>query len=374
MKLKKQAVIITLPLGENYGGILQAYSLQKTIHDLGVDAVTTSIPKQGRFKLFVKRIAKTILHIIKPNISNMTSKDVLIKTEKTRQFVNKYIKTVNEKRLYDNGFDAYVVGSDQVWRAKYVKVADYLLGFAVDRMNSVKISYAASFGKDDLSEYSDSDVKESSRLAKNFDSVSVREESGVKLVEECWGIKALRHVDPTMLIPKKHYNSLIKNNQKNVCKPEGELFVYILDESSEKEKVVEKVSRLLGLKSFAFMPPGTSSKKIFRNDPEKYKLPLVEQWLCSFRDANFIITDSFHGCVFSIIYNKPFIAIGNKSRGLSRFTSLLKLFGLEGRLVDCLSEVNEDVVNMNIDWRKVNAILKDEQRRSRKFLKENLNV
>ena len=83
MKLKKQAVIITLPLGENYGGILQAYSLQKTIHDLGVDAVTTSIPKQGRFKLFVKRIAKTILHIIKPNISNMTSKDVLIKTEKT---------------------------------------------------------------------------------------------------------------------------------------------------------------------------------------------------------------------------------------------------------------------------------------------------
>ena len=120
-----------------------------------------------------------------------------------------------------------------------------------------------------------------------------------------------------MLISKKHYNSLIKNNQKNVCKPEGELFVYILDESSEKEKVVEKVSRLLGLKSFAFMPPGTSSKKIFRNDPEKYRLPLVEQWLCSFRDANFIITDSFHGCVFSIIYNKPFIAIGNKSRGLS---------------------------------------------------------
>ena len=119
------------------------------------------------------------------------------------------------------------------------------------------------------------------------------------------------------------------------------------------------------------MLPGTSSKKIFRNDPEKYKLPLVEQWLCSFRDANFIITDSFHGCVFSIIYNKPFIAIGNKSRGLSRFTSLLKLFGLEGRLVDCLSEVNEDVVNMNIDWRKINAILKDEQRRSRKFLKEN---
>ena len=76
--------------------------------------------------------------------------------------------------------------------------------------------------------------------------MSVREESGVKLVEEYWGIKALRHVDPTMLISKKHYNSLIKNNQKNVCKPEGELFVYILDESSEKEKVVEKVSRLLG--------------------------------------------------------------------------------------------------------------------------------
>lgn len=373
MKLRKRAAIITLPLGENYGGILQAYSLQKIVHSLGIDVVTASIPKQSRLKLLAKRIAKTALHIMKPNISNMTSKDILTKTEKTRQFVNKYIKTIDEKRLYGDNFDAYIVGSDQVWRAKYVNIVDYMLGFATAKAGAVKISYAASFGKDNLNEYRNSDIKESSKLAKNFNGISVRERSGVKLAEKHWGVKALHHVDPTMLVPKKQYDSLIKSNQ-NTCRPDGKLFVYILDRSSEKEKIVEKTSQLLGLKSFGFMPPSTNSRRTFRNNPEKYKLPLVEQWLRSFRDADFVVTDSFHGCVFSIIYNKPFIAIGNKSRGLSRFTSLLELFDLENRLISSQSEMNECLVSSNIDWRKVNAVLKNEQRRSRKYLKENLNV
>ena len=370
----KKAVIITLPLGENYGGILQAYALQKVISDLGMNAVTVHISKQRRLTITIKMVAKTILHVIKPSISNLTSKDTLIKTEKTRQFVNKNIKTIDKRHLYNDDFDAYIVGSDQMWRAKYVNIPDYMLNFTTAKTSAVKISYAASFGKDDLNEYRNSDMKESSRLAKNFDGISVRERSGVKLAEKHWGVKALHHIDPTMLIPKKQYDSLIKSNQVNTYKPEGKLFVYILDKSSEKEKIVEKTSQLSGLKKFGFMPPSTNSKRAFRNNPEKYKLPSVEQWLRSFRDADFVVTDSFHGCVFSIIYNKPFIAIGNKSRGLSRFTSLLKLFGLENRLIGSQSEVNECLVGSNIDWRKVNAVLKNEQQRSRKYLEENLNA
>lgn len=374
MKIRKRVAIITLPLGENYGGILQAYSLQKIVHNLGMNVVTASIPKQNSLKLLANRVIKTVLHIVKSSVSNMTSKDILIKTEKTRQFVNKYIKTIDKKHLHNDDFDVYIVGSDQVWRAKYVNISDYMLNFATAKTGAVKISYAASFGKDDLNEYRNSDIKESSRLAKNFDGISVRERSGVKLAEKHWGVKALHHIDPTMLIPKKQYNNLIKSNQGDTYKPEGKLFVYILDKSSEKENIVEKTSQLSGLKSFGFMPPSTNSKRAFRNNPEKYKLPSVEQWLRSFRDADFVVTDSFHGCVFSIIYNKPFIAIGNKSRGLSRFTSLLELFGLESRLVGSQSEVNEHLVGSNIDWRKVNSVLKNEQQRSRKYLEENLNA
>ena len=91
MKIRKRVAIITLPLGENYGGILQAYSLQKIVHNLGMNVVTASIPKQNSLKLLANRVIKTVLHIVKSSVSNLTSKDILIKTEKTRQFVNIYI-------------------------------------------------------------------------------------------------------------------------------------------------------------------------------------------------------------------------------------------------------------------------------------------
>lgn len=78
MKIRKRAAIITLPLGERYGGILQAYSLQKIIHNLGMDVVAISIPRQSPLKLLANRVIKTTLHIVKPGVLNMTSKDILI--------------------------------------------------------------------------------------------------------------------------------------------------------------------------------------------------------------------------------------------------------------------------------------------------------
>ena len=99
----------------------------------------------------------------------------------------------------------------------------------------------------------------------------------------------------------------------------------------------------------------------------------MTEWLRGFRDAEFIVTDSFHGTVFSIIFNKPFIAIGNESRGMSRFQSLLKMFGLEDRLVFRSEQVNRELINRPIDYHKVDELLESYKRFSLGFLTKALN-
>lgn len=103
-------------------------------------------------------------------------------------------------------------------------------------------------------------------------------------------------------------------------------------------------------------------------------MPKVEQWLKSFRDAEYVVTDSFHGTVFSIIFNKPFITIGNKSRGLARFTSLLSTFGLEHRLISSPNDIDSKLVSASIGWAPVNRIITKERQRSLNYLSRHLSA
>lgn len=99
--------------------------------------------------------------------------------------------------------------------------------------------------------------------------------------------------------------------------------------------------------------------------------PAVETWLRGFHDANFVVTDSFHACVFSIIFNKPFIAIGNLGRGMTRFTSLLNRFGLQSRLIADSDKTNFEMPS-DIDWDKVNTVLEESRKVSLQYLKNAL--
>jgi len=98
----------------------------------------------------------------------------------------------------------------------------------------------------------------------------------------------------------------------------------------------------------------------------------VCQWLKSFIDAEYVVTDSFHGCVFSIIFNKPFIAIGNKDRGMARFNSLLKMFNLEDRLISSADELADKLLLSKINWASINYKIIKERKKSNDFLQKNL--
>ena len=160
-------------------------------------------------------------------------------------------------------------------------------------------------------------------------------------------------------------------NKVNEKPSNGNLFCYILDNSEEIQKAIIGIEQKEELKSFMVKAKNTKLTLAKNENIEDHVIPSPTKWLRAFMDAKMVFTDSFHGCVFSIIFNKPFWVIGNKERGNARFDSLLKQFNLESRRID-ISEINDIDFALPIDWNEVNRIKKEWQNKSMKFLKENL--
>lgn len=333
--------ILTLPLHTNYGGILQAYALQTVLERMGHEVVVfdkilpePSLPLWKCPFVYSKRLVNKLLGR-KDNIvflEQYVSKIKPIIQQNTNKFIKIYIHRVSFKtfaKIPDaDTFNAIIVGSDQVWRPIYFgedHIDDAFLAFARG-WNIKRIAYAASFGVDKW-EYSPVQTETCKSLLHNFDAISVREESGVKLCREFFECVAQLVLDPTMLLDKSDYVKIIKTS--NVPKSKGNLLVYILDETPDKTALIKNIADKYNLKPFRV---GSNTEKIHAPLNERIQPP-VEEWLRGFYDAEFVITDSFHACVFAILFEKQFVVIGNKKRGMSRFISLLSLFGLENRLI-----------------------------------------
>ena len=373
--------ILTQPLLENYGGLLQCYALQTILKRLGHEAWVvqrTSGELQGFTKkvLFscIKQFDKIFLggKLVKRLRPNTYAK------RNTSYFVLNYINpktkliTTTEtlkKCNVEQNFEAYIVGSDQVWRPVYSPcINNYFLDFLSPQDRTKRIAYAASFGVDEW-EFSEEETSVCKDLIKLFDGVSVREDSATALCEKYLGRNDALHVlDPTMLLEKEDYIRIVEKEKEP--KSPGNLFCYILDESSEKNQVVESIASQIDAVPFTQMPKCKLTDENLKDRLEDCVYPSVTAWLRAFMDADMVVTDSFHGCVFSIIFNKPFWVIGNHSRGMARFESLLSMFGLEERLIKRTSMSVE--FTSPIDWARVNAIKKDWQEKSYNFLKINL--
>ena len=370
--------IITLPLHNNYGGILQAYALQIVLRRLGHDVVVfdrshiikLSFPYKclSYFKQLVKKLLLDKKTIIRWDKKYNTERNIM--RTNTYPFILKRIGRVIVNSDYSNivfkDYDAFVVGSDQVWRPKYFGkdiISNAYLSFAKD-WSVKRISYAASFGTEEW-EYSEAQTLECKEWIKKFDAVSVRESSAVKLCKEHLNVDALHVLDPTMLLSVTDYIQLFK--EANTPQSPGSLMCYVLDETEGKQKVVSNVEETLNLTAFS-----VNSKYEVRTAPLEERIqPPVEAWLRGFYDAEFVVTDSFHACVFSILFEKPFIVYGNKDRGMARFHSLLSIFGLENRLVTSSAEAQK-VISVPIDWSLVNAKKKEWQEKSYNFLRNRL--
>lgn len=343
--------ILTLPLHTNYGGILQAYALQTVLQRMGNDVTVINQDldiHQSPFRCLLsigKFLVRKYLsgeNTLKYVSRKRINRERMEREKYTQTFIDKYINTYTIRQLATDipkCFDAFIVGSDQIWRSKYVKdlyrtnVANAFLKFA-EGDNVKRIAYAPSFGTDDW-EYTEEETNECARLLGLFDAVSVREESAIKLCQEYLGRIDVKHVlDPTMLLTKEEYIKLVED--AHTPKSKGDLMCYILDETDEKQQLVQKIAEDRG-----YTPFYANSQVDNSSLPNKDRIqPPLEQWLRGFIDAEFVVTDSFHACAFSIIFNKPFVVIGNKGRGMARFSSLLSMFSLAHNLINSVEDYN----------------------------------
>jgi hypothetical protein len=372
--------ILTQPLGHNYGGLLQAYALQKYLMSEGhiVETVDRRRPNATipiNLKKYVRNFVRLILGRIKSMPRNRTQDIVhptlrLFRDQHLR--MSPVIRDENGLQRYyaENDFDAVIVGSDQVWRPRY---SPCLRNFFLDFLEQVggnvrRISYAASFGVDEW-EYSAKETEECKRLVNKFDALSVRERSAQTLCQRYFGVNPKLMLDPTFLLSTEKYRELIGQNSLSGNK--GKVLTYFLDPLPSKLEQAQFVASTLNLECFS-VTQNIVKNELDSDSAVECVFPPVEVWLQSFDEAAFVITDSFHGTVFSIIFNKPFIAVGNASRGISRFDSLLQLFGLSERLVFPESPTEPELLLKKIDWEAVNKIRLKESKLSEAFLKESL--
>jgi len=368
--------ILTQPLQTNYGGLLQNYALQQVLIHMGHEPETILYEDQKKKMTFVSRLSyikRFLLHSINPKWFKGT-KYVPINNERayirqnTQAFIEKYIRKTDVLKSHEDfislvdkrKYQTYVVGSDQCWRPKYNKtfLREMFLGFAEEAKGLKRVAYAISFGTSEW-EMNRKNTQECARLAKMFDLITAREVSGVDLCIEKFGVKAKLVLDPTLLLTKEDYINLLE--VENTSASDGNLFYYLLDADKSKIAAVNAVGEKLRLKPFKVMPEfkGDSiTKEIIKHHFDDCVFPPVTTWLRAFMDADMTIVDSFHGMVFSIIFNKPFWVIGNKKRGMSRFTSLLGLFGLGNRLISVDELANVDI-SEPINWDKVNGKIEE---------------
>lgn len=346
-----RVAILTLPLHTNYGGILQCYALQTVLQRMGHKVRVLARPQYGRSYYIIypmvvcKRLFKRF--VLGKKIAIVKAPHQIIR-QHTDRFIHRYIHLYTQREWTAKiapRFDAIIVGSDQVWRPMYYyrPIEEAFLSFLSDT-DIKRIAYAASFGVDSC-EYTEEQRKKCLPLLKKFNAVSVRESSGIKLCSECFDTQAVQVLDPTLLLSADDYRALIKKSKPQVSK--GNMLVYMLDRTKEKEDFVNSIAQEKGLTPFWLNSVEDDESLPLE---QRIKMP-VEQWLRSFDDAKFVLTDSFHGCIFSIIFRKQFLAVGNQERGLSRFNTLLTLFSLQDRLIlfpnvykDNLSSINYDQV------------------------------
>lgn len=379
--------ILTLQ-GFNYGCVFQTYALMETLKSLGCKPTLLSRKKVKPFvkiklpfllqiKAYSKQFARKALFFQGNNQTYAWIKQVKRDHQKNKNLSRKFMpfikKNISADAIYclassefdknfvelqkqSKGLDGIVVGSDQVWRPELTPsdISENFCNFLKDSQIK-RFAYAASFGTNDW-KYTEEETANCGKLLKEFIAVSVRESDGVDKCLKYFNRKATQVLDPVFLLDKDLYLSkFVKETDKRDF-----VFNYFLSDNAEKQQILKFILDSLSYDQVVTISTAALSEFV---SPEK--------WLSNFKNSNFVFTDSFHGCAFSIIFNKPFVVFLNNKND-PRILSLLETFNLKDRLITSASELTEEKILAPIDWNKVNTVLEFEREKSLNFLKNSL--
>ena len=320
---------------QNVGGILQAYALQKIIQNLGyknklinlIGPYAASNHKKG----FCTRFAKKYMDI-------------------TAEY--NLLTSVNELKFLNEVSDTFIVGSDCVWH-NWGHGFLYFLDFV--NLNKKKIAYAPSFGNATYNECFNYKARVKYYLD-TFDNISVREDSGVKILKDIFNIEATQTLDPTLIIEREYFDTLIKDIKQTDNNYILNYSIGVKNDDNYYKNIMTKIS----------------NENVYNFTQEKLSDINVEDWLVKIKNAKLLITNSYHACCFALRYNVPFWIFEPYGLDFSRFESLLGLLNLENRIIK--NRPNDFDLNEPIDWDKVNAILAKGKERSLKWLKDALDA
>ncbi|MDD5933945.1 MAG: polysaccharide pyruvyl transferase family protein [Clostridiales bacterium] len=322
--------VVTFHNAHNYGASLQTWALQKVLKNLGTDPCVVHYhpdiidrlyvaPKQNTFK-------KKMKYLLKKKYRARVKTQVY-KNKRYCEFINNNFKLVGDFKTYEElknanlGLDAYITGSDQVWNSDHTDGFDpaYLLDFA--EPSAKKISYAASVGREYiLPQYRD----QFAESLKTYTSISVREASARPAIESLTDKPVEVVLDPTLLLNKEDYEELKK---PGLFEGQRYIFVYMMEANKELVQFANRLSVALGIPVVQRKP-----SPIFRNELGSYYTDTAAEFLSEIENAEYVLTNSFHATVFSLIYEKPFISMLHTSTG-ARTSDLLKSVGLESHIV-----------------------------------------
>lgn len=362
--------IITRHAIANYGSIFQSFATEKIFKKLGYETeIIDYIPSEEKIENLVKTyiknskiwnkniITRAIYYILqKDNISVMNKRFELYRKE----YLNLTEKTYNsleELKINVPKADIYCTGSDQVWGKIGNKEFDetYFLEFLKDKKAKC-ISCAASFGKDKININLQKKIPV---LMKKYSNILVREKSAVQILNETGCQNVQQILDPTLLLEKKEWEKMCKGKKEKM----PYILIYQLHHNRNFDKYAKKISNKLKMPLIRI-----NTSKYFKYKPGKFiYLPDPIEFLEYIRNANFILTDSFHGTVFSILFEKQFADVLPKITS-TRITNLLNLLNLEGRVIENYNDFS--VINKIISYNEVDKILKTERKKSIELLKE----
>lgn len=357
----------------NYGAVLQAAALNEFLEKNGYNAETIDfIPDYTKGNSPIKQFLASIKCAIR-NLLKTRKSDLILNDTVFEDFRRKWLPrssatyhSLNELNCAELQYDAYIVGSDQVWRTKYTRqyYAAYFLSFAAPGIK--KIGYAPSFGIEKWElEIDDPKTKETRKLLKQFDAVSVREKSGQAICMENFGINAELVLDPTLLTGRHFFEKIIGEQS---FEPEKKIVYYKLD-------IDEDFNNALKIASDQLSVPVENIyyKEVMKKENKRFAYNSVSSWLRKIRDAELVITDSFHCTCFAILFEKPFLYYPNESRGFARIESLFSLLSIDMKCVvtnsTSIGNIHDKIV---ADFSPITNTLKDLRQLSENFLLKNL--
>lgn len=371
----KKVGIITLNDNNNYGNRLQNLATQKVLTELGFNAETiineTVDRKNRNIKYYIKRFSikkmrEVIYQIIKRKVINKKKENYITIQERRKNFedFNKNITfseyIINEYKNLENiekQYDYFVVGSDQVWNPylQHIKDVNFLM-FSPKEKN---IAYAASFGVEKIP----GDIQEKYKKGlNNFSEISVREDKGQEIVESIINRKATVTLDPTMLLTTDEWLEFSKRPQR-VPNKKYMLICFLGKVTKKRKEYFDKIARE---NEFEIV----NLNKI--NEKNYYTIGPSE-FIYMLENASLVFTDSFHVCVFSILFKKTFYVLERKGTNInmnSRIDTLLNKFNLRDRNLKCL----DDGISLNYDYSGIDSILERERKKSMDFLEKALDI